>query len=151
MAANRSDGGDLTRQAVKWASTGHNFNAEVTHVKAYLEFSGANVGLAGVGRGPNFGRIPVDWTAGQLMNTKHWVRIIRPLAAEEETAKMGAHVEMMEPYNWRPAQIKFCNGMDLHGSMLMPLVVLRQELEHNVLVILLALCLTYAIIQLMIT
>ena len=49
------------------------------------------------------------------------------------------------------AQIKFCNGMDLHGSMLMPLVVLRQELEHNVLVILLALCLTYAIIQLMIT
>ena len=27
------------------------------------------------------------------------------------------------------AQIKFCNGMDLHGSMLMPLVVLRQELD----------------------
>ena len=82
----------------------------MTRVNAYLEFSGDMVGLAGVGCGPNFGRIPVGWTAQQLLKS-YWVRIIRPPDGEE-TCKMGVHVEMME--NWLPAQIKFCKADGSH-------------------------------------
>ena len=115
MAARRSDVCDLTRWLYHW-SCEHNvyhLNAEVTHVTAYLEFSGDMVGLPGVGglRGPNFGRIPIVWTAEQLLNTE-WVRIIRPPVGEE-TCEMGVHVERMEP-NWRPAQIKFFKADGRH-------------------------------------
>ena len=112
MAARRSDGCDLTVLRLGLHNF-NGFNAEVTHVTAYLEFSGEMVGLPGVGglRGPNFGRIPIVFTAEQLLNTE-WVRIIRPPDGEE-TCKMGVHVKRMEP-NWRPAQIKFFKADGRH-------------------------------------
>ena len=73
-----------------------------SHVPAYLEFSGQQVGLAGVGSGLTFGLVPKSWTAGQLIWTQHWIKILGLPNCEP---LLGTHYEPIP--SWRPRQVTF--------------------------------------------
>ena len=60
-----------------------------THIPAYLNLSGQQMGLAGVGcdggrASRTWGLIPAKWSAQQLMATKHWWRILPATPSEDE-------------------------------------------------------------------
>ena len=79
-------------------------------VPVYLESIGNNdrVTLAAFvnGCGQNFGLIPACFTASQMMNTPHWVKVLsRP--SDGEAASSGIHYETIEPVGWTPAQVTF--------------------------------------------
>ena len=70
---------------------------------AYLEFSGQQVGLAGVGSGLTFGMIPKSWTAGQLIASEAWIKI---LGIPNGKPIEGTHYVPMT-IDWRPEQVTF--------------------------------------------
>ena len=77
-----------------------------THIPAYLELSGAQVGLPGVGEGENWGKIPINWDAGTVTNMVGWAKIIEaPVGGEP--CKIGKHVELMDPVSWTPKQVTY--------------------------------------------
>ena len=76
-----------------------------THVCADSEISGQQMGLAGIGKGETFGMIPMRWTARQLENTPHWIKILVPPGPGP--AIRGRHYEIAEPIGWAPAQVIF--------------------------------------------
>ena len=77
-----------------------------THIPAYMELSGAQVGLPGVGEGENWGKIPIDWDAGTVIHMAGWAKIIQAPVGEEP-CKVGRHIEMMDPVSWRPKQVTY--------------------------------------------
>ena len=74
-----------------------------SHVPAFLELSGQQVGLNGVGSGPTFGMIPKSWAAGQMTNTYHWIKVF---ATPDGKPIKDTHYEIMDP-DWRPKQVTF--------------------------------------------
>ena len=74
-----------------------------SHVPAFLEFSGQQVGLNGVGSGLTFGMIPKSWTAGQMTNTFHWIKV---LAIPDGEPIKNTHYVIMNP-DWKPKQVTF--------------------------------------------
>ena len=72
-------------------------------IKAYFGFAGDQVCLAGCGEGPRFGTFPRHFLAAELMNSPHWIRVLRP-PTEDEKITRGIHYEPLDP-GWRPKTI----------------------------------------------
>ena len=92
-------------------------------IKAYFGFAGDQVCLAGCGEGPRFGTFPKHFLAADLMNSPHWIRVLRP-PTEDEKVTRGIHYEPLGP-QWRPKTIILnrkgvepfvCVGMDTIGG-----------------------------------
>ena len=77
-----------------------------THIPAYLEVSGAQVGLPGVGQGENWGKIPINWDAGTITSQVGWVKILQA-PVKGETCQFGRHVERIEPIAWQAKQVTY--------------------------------------------
>ena len=73
-------------------------------IKAYLGLSGAQVCMAGLGSGANFGTFSRKWKAGDLMNGVHWVNVLK-CPSENEKVTRGVHYEPIEPPGWRPKTV----------------------------------------------
>ena len=77
-----------------------------THIPAYLEVSGAQVGLPGVGQRENWGKIPINWDAGTITGQVGWVKILKtPL--DGEPCQFGRHMERMDPIAWQAKQVTY--------------------------------------------
>ena len=72
-------------------------------IKAYFGFAGDQVCLAGVGEGPRFGTFPRHFLAADLLNSPHWIRVLRP-PTEDEKITRGIHYEPLDP-GWRAKTI----------------------------------------------
>ena len=80
--------------------------APKTHIPAYLEVSGSQVGLPGVGQGENWEKVPTNWDAGTITRMVGWVKIIQA-PMKGEPCHFGKHVEMMDPIAWQAKQVTY--------------------------------------------
>ena len=102
-------GAELPGLSSKLKGRNENVLNAMTHIKAYMNISGQQMGLAGVGCAhgkalDTWGLIPTKLTAQQLTATPHWWRILPTSPEPGEEIKVGIHFEPME-LGWSPAQV----------------------------------------------
>ena len=111
----------LPEEAQEAASSQDPDSSVCTHIEAYVQFSGQRVGLAGVGSGKNWGKIPTHFTVDQ-MKRSIWIRILTPPLSPDQPVTAGVNYEPM-PLHWAPNQVWFevrrkTHGIGAMGSLL---------------------------------
>ena len=113
----------LPQEAQEAASSQDAASSVCTHIEAYMIFSGDRLGLAGVGAGANWGKIPRNWTAGQLKATTTWMRILTPMRSPGDPIVIDVNYTHL-PHGWAPKQVWFAKRKRDHiGEM--------RSLVHN--------------------
>ena len=81
-------------------------------VAAYM-LDGTQVCLAGLGEGADFGTFPRSWTIDMVLNSEHWISILRK-PSSTDPPREHVHYER-RPIGWRPMTVVHCNCINMMG------------------------------------